>query len=106
MKQVYSAQHPTEAHVVKGILESQGISCQVRGDILFGARGEIPLTHETAPSVWIKEDSRYVEARKIVKEYETANAGNIEKKESWHCSSCGEESEGQFTHCWKCGSTQ
>ncbi len=105
MKQVYSAQNPTEAHLVRGILETRGISCEVRGDVLFGARGEIPLTHETAPSVWIEEDFRYKEARRIVQEYESANAGNREKRKSWICSSCGEELEGQFTHCWNCGSS-
>lgn len=104
MKQVYSALHPTEAYFVKGILETRGISCQVRGDILFGARGEIPLTQETAPSVWIEEEDRYSEAKKIVREYEAAIAGKGKKKGSWTCTSCGEVSEGQFTHCWKCGS--
>ncbi len=105
MKQVYSAQNPTEAHLVKGILETRGISCQVKGDVLFGARGEIPLTHETAPSVWIEEDYRYKEARQIVQEYESNNSGIRQKEKSWICSSCGEELEGQFTHCWQCGSS-
>ena len=44
MVQVYSAENPTEAHYLKGLLESQGIQCDVRGESLFGARGELPIT--------------------------------------------------------------
>ena len=103
MRQIYSAEHPTEAHIVKGILESGGIEAVVRGDILFSARGEIPLTPETAPSVWILEDSRYEEALRVVRRYEQANSGKLSSGEKWLCSSCREKLEGQFTHCWKCG---
>jgi hypothetical protein len=103
MRQVYSAEHPTEAHIVKGILESAGIAAVVKGDILFSARGEIPITPETAPAVWIEEESRYDEARRIVRRYELANTGKLPSKETWRCPSCGEKLEGQFTHCWKWG---
>ena len=103
MRQVYSAQHPTEAHIVKGMLESGGIECVVKGEILFSARGELPITPETAPSVWIVEDGRYAQARRIVRRYERANTGNPAPVETWLCPSCGEQLEGQFTHCWQCG---
>lgn len=103
MIQVYSAEHPTEAHMVKGILEAQGISCEVRGEVLFGSRGELPVTPETAPSVWIIEEGRYEEARRIVLQYEKRRRENTPTGKSWSCSSCGEKLEDQFTHCWKCG---
>lgn len=103
MRQVYSAEHPTEAHIVKGILESAGIEAVVKGDILFSARGEIPITPETAPSVWILEESRYNDARRLVRRYEQANSGNLSSGDMWTCMSCAEKLEGQFTHCWKCG---
>jgi len=103
MRQVYSAEHPAEAHIVRGILESGGIEAVVKGDILFSARGEIPITAETAPSVWIVEESRYNEARRIIRRYELANSGKLRSGEVWFCPSCGERLEGQFTHCWKCG---
>ncbi len=103
MIQVYSAEHPTEAHMVKGILEAQGIACIVQGETLFGSRGELPVTPETAPSVWIIEDDRYKEARLIVWQYEKSIRERSATKETWICLSCGEELEEQFTHCWKCG---
>jgi len=34
MKKVYIAKHPTEAHLIKGLLESYSISCEVRGEVL------------------------------------------------------------------------
>lgn len=103
MRQVYSAEHPTEAHMVRGILEAKGIECVVRGEILFGARGELPVTPETAPSVWVVEEKRYDEARRIVAQYEKANREGAPEGQTWRCQSCREVLEGQFTHCWKCG---
>lgn len=103
MLKIYSAKHPTEAHLLKGILESYGISCEVRGEFLFAVRGELPVTPETAPSVWIFDDSKFAEATNIVKEFENPHAQNVADEEKWTCQFCGEESEGQFTECWNCG---
>lgn len=103
MIQVYSALHPTEAHMVKGLLEADGIECVVRGEILFAARGELPLTPDTAPSVWIKEAAQLQAARRVVRLYEDRNNDLPGDGEHWQCESCGEIHEGQFTHCWKCG---
>lgn len=103
MLNVYSARNPTEAHLLKGILESYGIPCEVRGEALFGLRGEVPLTPDTAPSVWIVDDADRDETRRILKEYEKSNMLDGSDKESWICRYCGEDSEGQFTKCWNCG---
>lgn len=106
MIQVYSATHPTEAHIVKGLLEAEGIECEVRGDILFGARGELPLTPETAPSVWIVDSNRYTSARSIIALYEQRNIDTEVPENKWTCSVCQEEHGDQFSHCWKCGSSK
>lgn len=103
MKQVYSALHPTEAYLVKGLLESHGIESEVRGDILFSARGELPITAETAPSVWILEERQFAAARKVIHQYEKNNAEDLSVQELWTCGSCGEKHGEQFSHCWKCG---
>ena len=42
MKKVYEAQNPTDAHLLKDILETQGIEAIVKGDLLWAARGETP----------------------------------------------------------------
>lgn len=102
MRKVYSAAHPAEAHIVRGLLESRGIPSVVKGDVLFAVRGEIPLTEETAPSVWIEEEARYPEARRVIDDYERANRSGP-RGEGWKCPGCGEILEEQFTHCWSCG---
>ena len=88
---------------MKGILESYGISSEVRGEFLFTSRGELPIAAETAPSVWIFDDLKLDEARAIIKEYEDSNIHDDSDKDTWICKSCGEDSEGQFTECWNCG---
>lgn len=102
MIRVYSAQHPTEAHYVKGLLELAGIECTVRGEALFGARGELPITLETAPSVWIYDDAQLGEAQAIVQEYENLATVDTASGTMWTCPACLEESEEQFTACWNC----
>jgi len=71
MKQIYVANNPAEAHLVKGMLESHGIHAEVRGEALWGTRGETPVTAETLPTVWV-EDARAAEATRIVEEYSAA----------------------------------
>ena len=68
MKQVFVARNPPEAHLVKGLLESRGIRAEVRGEALWGTRGEVPLTPDTLPTVWV-DDPRAPEAARIVEEY-------------------------------------
>ena len=105
MKQVYIADEPTEAHLVKGILEQYGISCEIRGEALWIARGQLPLTCETLPTIWIVDDNRYEEATELTERFKD---GTLTEKAgaNWKCSECGEEVEGQFTECWQCGANR
>jgi hypothetical protein len=69
MKQVFVAQNPAEAHLVKGFLENRGIRAEVRGEALWGTRGETPLTPDTLPSVWVLDDLQAPEAIRALEEY-------------------------------------
>ena len=104
MLKIYSAKHPTEAHLLRGILESYGIACEVHGEFLFAGRGELPIGPETAPSVWILDDSKFDEATTIVEEFDHPHPSA--DAQTWTCESCGELSEGQFTECWNCGQSR
>jgi hypothetical protein len=95
MKKVFVAQHPTEAHLVKGLLESHGIAAEVQGESLFGARGEAPITADTLPSLWVLDDSQVEKAIQILRVREEG--------EPWQCAGCGEAIERQFGNCWRCG---
>ena len=105
MKKVFVAENPLEAQFVRGLLESRGIEAKVRGEALFGARGGAPVTPDTLPTVWVLDDEREAEAKEILSTYRSSQMP-VEARASWTCPRCGEESESQFTECWKCGASR
>ena len=103
MKCVYTADNPTEAHLVKGLLEAEGIETVVQGEHLFPLRGIIPVTADTNPSVCVVNDADFDQARSIAAAYDQVTLCGQSHPKAWDCPQCGEELEGQFTACWKCG---
>ena len=69
MQQVYTAAHPTDAHLVKGFLEAHGIRAIVRGEAIFGLRGEVPMTADTLPTVWVFDESAVGRAQELIAEF-------------------------------------
>ena len=99
MIRIYSAADTADAQLVYNLLTDRDIKAVVLGDNLWGARGELPLNAVTAPSVWVNEPD-VERARELVVEYEK----HVESTApAWQCTGCGEQVEGQFTACWKCG---
>ena len=41
---VYKAANGVQAHLVRGVLEAEGIPVSIRGEALMGAIGELPVT--------------------------------------------------------------
>jgi hypothetical protein len=70
MNKVFVAHDPMEAHFVRGLLEREGINAEVRGEALFGLLGEIPITSDTLPAVWITKDAQVKRALEVVADYE------------------------------------
>ncbi len=106
MKRVYTAHDPTEAHLVKGLLEAEGIEAIVQGEHLFPLRGSLPVTSDTNPSVWVANDMDFNRGRTIAQAYDHGARADREGAPHWRCLRCGENLEGQFTACWKCGATR
>lgn len=104
MTQVFVAQHPTEAHFIKGVLEASGIAAEVHGESLFAARGGAPATAETLPTVWVVDDADVARAHSLLAT--TAEVAGGAPGLSWTCSACGELVESQFTECWSCGTAR
>jgi hypothetical protein len=102
MQQVFVAQHPAEAHLVRGVLEAEGVTAIVQGESLFGARGEAPVTPETLPTVWVLDDSDAARAAEILAQFRMRPIP-ISNCEAWKCRTCGEHVEAQFAICWNCG---
>ncbi len=100
MRQVHVAKHAPEAHLVKGFLESQGIDAVVRGEFLTSGWGELPVD---LCSVWVTDDKQFERANELVVAFLKGAFARQFSGESWRCPKCGEQLEGQFTACWKCG---
>ena len=107
MIKLYSSPTAAEAHYVCALLKAEGIRGVVVGETLGFGRGDLPLTQETQPAVFIEEkDSE--EALAIVQQYIESGKGlpgdgDMPLQGSWTCSGCGEDIEPQFGVCWKCG---
>jgi hypothetical protein len=104
MKQVFVAQHPTEAHLVKGVLAAEGIEAVVQGESLFSVRGEAPATADTLPTVWVVDDADAPGAESLLAGYGRRAAADADA--SWVCPQCNEPVEFQFTECWRCGTSR
>ncbi len=102
MKKVYVAANPADAHLVKGLLEGEKIEAIVRGEFLWGVRGDVPLP-EAYPSVWV-QDEDFEKASELVDAFcaEGKTAGQVPGAE-WKCANCRETNDAQFTECWNCG---
>jgi hypothetical protein len=103
MKQVHVAKHAPEAHLVKGFLESQGIKAVVRGEFLTSGWGELPVD---LCSVWVTDDEQFTRANELLVAFLKGTFARQFSGERWTCPGCGEQLEGQFTACWKCGTTR
>ena len=101
MKQIHTAKHAMEAHLVKGFLESNGIEAVVKGDYLTGGWGELPVDLCT---VWITNDALYDRANALLVNFLRGDHAQAFRDDNWRCPQCGEQLEGQFTECWSCGS--
>jgi Putative prokaryotic signal transducing protein len=98
MKKLYAASDLVDANLLLASLRERGISAHVRGEHLWQMRGAIPFT-DALPTVWIDHDDEEPLAREVL----AAHALRPPPGPDWGCPSCGEEVDGHFEACWKCG---
>ncbi len=67
MKEIYSSQSPLYCWLLKGILESEGIPCEVRNEYLGQIAGGIPVD-QTWPKLFIANDADFDRAKRIIEE--------------------------------------
>ena len=83
--------------VLKGMLAEDGIACEVTNDT-------VPLPGaEFYPKLWIVEDSEFSKAAAVLEVFRQLPAP---RSGAWTCPACGEQLEGQFSSCWKCGAAR
>ncbi|WP_230707683.1 MULTISPECIES: putative signal transducing protein [Marinobacter] len=75
----YRARDITEAHIVAGLLEANGIEAHVGGHYLQGALGEIGAAGFT--NVHVDDEDLY-RARQLVSEYEETSGGSVSRAAS------------------------
>lgn len=100
MQWIHSADDPIFIGYLKSLLEAEGITCNVRNELLLGGSGELP-PNECWPELWVLDDADAATARAIV---EKTLAQPPATGTTWECPHCGEACEPQFTACWRCGS--
>ena len=103
MKQLHSARHAVEAHLIRGFLMSHGISAEVRGEYLTSGWGELPVD---VCSVWVTDDAQFAQANELLVAFLSGSLARKHSGERWTCPQCGEQLEGQFTTCWSCGTAR
>lgn len=96
MKRVFSSFNLAAAYHSKNLLEAAGIRALVRNEMLSSAMGELPPA-ECQVEVWIDRDADLEKAERVLQRKDLAIGP------PWSCTSCGENSESQFTQCWRCG---
>jgi hypothetical protein len=97
---VYSAPNITLVSIFQNILEGSGIRCWLKNEFLSAGVGDLPPI-ECWPQLCV-DDADYEEAKRIVAQAMSQH----EELTAWKCDVCGEEIEGQFTECWKCGKSR
>ena len=100
MTKVYSAPHALILGNLRNALLTEGIESEVRTPFLGAARGDLPAT-ECWSELWVVNDKDVERALEVI--HEILEPGD-QPAPSWKCRACGEEIEGQFEACWKCGS--
>ena len=98
MRKVYTSHNSAIIGHVRQVLENHAIRSIVRNDFLLGGAGELPV-NETWPEIWVVDDRDFDRARALVDAVVAAPVSDP----PWRCALCGEQMEGQFTDCWRCG---
>ena len=73
MKTVFDASNSIEAHLIKGLLQSEGIESQILGEFLSGGIGELPPNGLIRVAVHQEDESK---AKAIIDDWH--NAGQLE----------------------------
>ncbi|CAM2738398.1 DUF2007 domain-containing protein [Vibrio mytili] len=98
---IFIAKNPAEAHIVCELLKAEQVCCEVRGEGIFGLKGELPFGEDTDPYVWLLNPEQHRQAAIIIEGYEKQTQPNVFP--DWQCPHCLENNEGQFGACWRCG---
>jgi putative signal transducing protein len=97
---IYSAATLPQAHVLRNVLEDQGIRAEVINDAIQLALGDVPMGWSTAPRVVV--DQQHAElARRIALEFDESSRASAESQ-SWPEAKTETEAEFKSRPAWPC----
>jgi hypothetical protein len=102
MRKIYASDDFLLIGHLRQVLEHNHIACFTRNEHLIGGAGELPLT-ECWPEIWVRDDAQHERALELVR---AMLAIDMQTWPDWRCPRCREEIEGQFSACWRCGTTR
>jgi hypothetical protein len=97
MKLLYCSSDVRAIGVIRSALDEAGIAYEVQNETL-PYPGAIFY-----PEIWVIEDGEFAKACEL---RDTVSNLPATTESPWKCPSCGEELEGQFHSCWKCGASR
>jgi hypothetical protein len=100
MKRLCKAASLPDAHILRGVLEQEGIGIHVFNENAQGGVGQLPVG-EALPELWVADEKDFQRAQEVVRRFETAP--RIEA--TVRCAACGEDNPGNFQVCWSCGAS-
>ena len=86
---------------MQSLLESHGIKTFIRNQFGSSVMGEVPFV-EVVPQLFVLEQKDVERAMALL---QSAMAGS-DPAGPWSCPECGADVEGNFSHCWQCGSAR
>ena len=69
LTKLYVAANAADAHILRGLLEQEGIQAIVRGDDIVPLQGGNLFKMETRPSVWVFDDEHVARARELADDF-------------------------------------
>ena len=94
-----------DGYILRDMLAEEGIPSVIMGQSLGAVRGDLPMTPDTMPSLWVGQMD-VQQALRIANEFDRIKRegpANSDADVPWTCPRCAEEIEGHFHTCWNCG---
>lgn len=98
MRCVHQTSDRTVAQLLRGALESEGVSAIVQGEYLSPLQGELPAGAAAEYRVCIVDEEQLPRALFLARQWLAEAPGG-----AWTCRGCGERHESHFSSCWRCG---
>jgi len=100
MKRLCKAASLPDAHILRGLLQQEGIEVHVFNENAQSGVGQLPVA-EALPELWVDDETDWERAEEVVRRFEAAP--HIQA--TLHCAACGEDNPGNFQLCWSCGAS-